>query len=163
MKGMPGFFSLDEINHDLFHPHEMKMYDSLGNEMKMPPAYDKSIPQNLFDSNSYNLVEANQLFYIEQGKLYSYIPFVSPKMSINTSTGIFLGLSNYFSTSFNYSYNYKPKHKNKLVSLGQTKRLVLQDSMYVSGKLKELYGRDLIKTLWPYIMNEKLKLANVET
>jgi hypothetical protein len=157
------FYSKDEIDFQLFHQHDVPMFDSLGNLIKQTPEQKKSIPFNLFDNGSYNVVDMCQLFYIEHGILKSYVPFVSPKISITTSNGIFLGYSNYFSTCFNYSHHYKPRSGNKVIFLSQTKKMILQDSMYWSGKLKELYGRDLIRTLWPYLLNKKLNIANVET
>jgi hypothetical protein len=163
LNGKPVLYSKDEIDHRLFHPHDMPMYDSLGNIIKQSTGQENSIPSNLFDSTSYNAVDIFQLFYIEKGVLRSYVPFVSPKMSITTSTGIFLGCTDYFSTCFNYSHRYKPRSGNKVVFLSQTKKMVLQDSMYWSGKLKEFYGRDLVRTLWPYLLNKKLAIADVET
>ncbi len=156
LQNKPLFYSKDELDGRMFNPHPM-LFDSVGNSM---PAPKNIVPVNLFDSFSYNAVDIFQLFYIEKGVLKSYVPFVSPKMSVTTSSGIFLGCSNYFSTGFNYSAHYKPRQSSKVIFISQTKKMILQDSMYWSGKLKELYGRNLIRTLWPYIMNKKLDIIS---
>lgn len=152
-----------KLNKEIFHPHDMRIIDSVGNAAEAVDPQENNPPARYFDPVSFNVAEVVQVLFIRDGKLSSYVPFVSPKMSIATSSGIFLGLSNYFSSSFNYSYKTRPSRRKNLIPLSQTKRFILQDSTYRSINLKSMYGRGLVASLWPYIIKEKLKIFDANT
>ena len=61
----PVFYPKDELDQQIFHPHDIPMFDSLGNKIPIDSNEQNRIPENLFDSISYNAVEVFQLFYLE--------------------------------------------------------------------------------------------------
>jgi hypothetical protein len=125
---------------------------TVGIKIKSPEPY---IPDTL----SLGLTDITQILYIENGKLRSYIPWVSPRIiPIATSTGISLGNSDYFSSCFNFKYNYQWYNQDKNLFLSHTKRILRVDTVEVENKLKELYGRNLVETLWSYILENKYAL-----
>lgn len=143
-----------DIDRNVLYPvNEIPIFDSNGNKMET-----KSAPFKIDTGKSY-LTSVTQILYTENGELKSYIPWVGPSMlSLVTSSGINLGMADYFSTCFNYKYNYQPGKQNKIILLQQTKRKIRFDSVNIDYKLKELYGRNLIETLWPQILKNKYSL-----
>ena len=133
------------------------VYDSIGNMIRTDIIY------YTIDADSFKTTGVTQILYIENGALKSYIPWVAPKMPVITSTGIFLGYSDYFCTAFNFKYQSQPAPKSKIIFLTETKRIINMDSVNAENKLKELYGKNLIQTLWPYILNNKFKIYNNST
>lgn len=151
--------SIDEVKESKF-PLVQAIFDSAGNLIM--PNWDSIPPSYKFDSLSYNLIFAEQIIFIENGLLKSYIPFVSPATTICTTSGLYLGNDKYFSSCFNFSCDYLASKKNKTLFLSQSKKTILLDSNKQENKLKELYGRNLIETLWPYILKNKYALYTAE-
>jgi hypothetical protein len=108
------------------------------------------------DTAGFKLTEVTQILYIEKGILKSYIPFVTPALPVYMSTGKYIGERFYFNTCYNYRYNGKPRKKNKLIFLSQTKKTIEFDDTQINNELKSMYGNDLIKSLWPYVMQNKI-------
>jgi hypothetical protein len=107
--------------------------------------------------------DVTQILFIEHGILKSYIPWVSPKViHIITASGIDLGLANYFSACVNQKYDYIPSGQTKTLSLGSSKKMILLNTEHDNNTLKELYGRNLIQTLWPYISNGTIKVFSFD-
>lgn len=140
----------------LMNPYPELMFDSSGNPI--PINRDSMKPSERFDSISYNLLFAEQIFFIENGILKSYIPYASPAASIYTNGHTYIGNIKYFSSCFNLQYKYQPGKQNKILFLSQSKKTIQLDSTKQENKLKELYGRNLIETLWPYILKNKYAL-----
>jgi hypothetical protein len=116
-----------------------------------------------FDTASFTMTDVTQVFYIEKGKLKSYTAWVSPLIPIITSSGKYLGDGGYFSTCFNFKYNYSPGKRTAPLFLSQTRLILKPDSIGTLQRLKELYGRNLVQTLWPYIINGDIEVYSAET
>jgi hypothetical protein len=114
-----------------------------------------------FAANVYT--DVTQILFIEHGLLKSYIPWVSPKaLHIVTASGLELGLANYFSSCINQKHDYIPSGQTRTLSLGSSKKMFLLNTEDDKQKLKELYGRNLIQTLWPYILDGNIKVFSVD-
>jgi hypothetical protein len=117
----------------------------------------KENPQ-FVDTTPLTITDITQILYIENKTLKSYVPWVSPAiLPITTSSGIYLGTAEYFSSCFNFTYNYQSAKQNKISFLSGTKRKIYPDTADVENKVKELYGRNIIETLWPYILQGNIK------
>jgi hypothetical protein len=151
------FLLIDSIDNTLLSPlhRYVAVYDSDGNAI---PSKTK-IEQYDLDTSALTLSAITQIIYIENGKLKTYVPWVSPTViPVVTSSGISLGYGNYFSSCFNYQYNYQPAKQNKISFLSQTKKIIRLDTSAGPARLKELYGRNLAETLWPYVLANKFTL-----
>ncbi len=126
------------------------------------PSTQSQTPDQYFDSSANNLLGVVEILFIEKGKLQSYIPWVSPKFSVITQAGIWLGYAEYFSSCFNYKNHFSPSSPGNIISLGQTKRKIKPDSIPSINMLKELYGKNMVETLWPYVINNRLDIYDVE-
>ena len=140
----------------LFPHNTLAMFDSLGNQAKV-----EIIPYKL-DTATFTLTDITQILYIENNQLKSYIPWVTTTIPVITSNGIFLGNAVYFSICFHSTYNYQLSKKNRISFLSQTKKKISIDSIDSNDKLKELYGRNLVQTLWPYILENKFQIFSVK-
>ena len=126
-----------------------------------PGNYDNSQkPTNRVDSNS-AFLDAEQILYIADGKLYSYIPWVSPRISIYTSRDNFIGTSEYFSSAINSKYNFKPSKRDEIKFIKSTKRKIQIDNIPRTDMLKQLYGITLLEALWNDIMNDKNEIIDI--
>lgn len=155
-------------------PHcdsKMPIFDSLGNVVKKTKEEqlkdDEFIPQNNFtDSAVFNLLNVPQLFYIENNKLKVFIPYVITMRLITTSQGVNLGPAYYFAAGFNFNRLRTGVIKDQVIFIGQTTKNVKSDSMFIgyqTYQVKQLYEKDLIKTLWSLILNHKIKMISPTT
>lgn len=152
------YLSLDSIN-SIFHfgTHQpANLYDSLGNIVEQ----ERTLPN--IDTSTFNLTEITQILYIEKGKLKSYIPFVTPTVPLFISTGRYIGERFYFNTCYNYKYSKKPHKKDQLIFLSQTKKIISLEAGHTTDKLKEMYGKNLLETLWPYVLENKIAAFSAE-
>lgn len=117
---------------------------------------------NKIDTARFLVTEITQILYVEKGILKSYIPFVTPALPVYLSSGKYLGQSFYFNTAYNYKYNRKFRKKNKLIFLGQTTGMLKNDQSQSKGQLKTMYGKNLMETLWPYVLEDKIDVFSVE-
>ena len=117
---------------------------------------------NNIDTSKFNLTEVTQILYVENAKLKSYIPWVTPTLPIFLSSGKYIGETFYFNTGYNFKYNCKPRKKNKLVFLGRTKKMINLDPPQPTDKLKEMYGNNLLKTLWPMVLKNEIEAYAVD-
>jgi hypothetical protein len=118
---------------------------------------------NNIDSSTYNLSAIEQILYIKDGKLISYIPWASPEISVYTTSNVYIGNIPYFTTCFNFTYDFIPSPKDDIKPLGQTKKRINSDSIKKDDKLKELYGKNLLETLWPYYLKKKISLYSIKS
>jgi hypothetical protein len=125
-----------------------------------PGNYGNSKPTNRVDSNS-GLLGVEQILYIVDGKLYSYIPWVSPRISVYTSRDQFIGTSEYFSSGINAKYNFKPSKRDDIKFIKSTKRKIVIDSIPRADMLKQLYGINMLEALWNDMMNDKNEIIDV--
>jgi hypothetical protein len=126
-----------------------------------PGNYQKQArPTNRVDSNS-SKINIEEILYVKNGKLYSYIPWVSPLISIYTSRDYFIGTSEYFSSCINTKYNFKSSKRDDLIFMGSTKRKILIDSLPGRDMLKQLYGINMLEAIWSYVMNDNNEITDL--
>jgi hypothetical protein len=130
--------------------------DSLGIVVKQKRAIPKK------DSSNFRITEVTQILYIENGKLKTYIPFVTPSLPVFMSTGNYIGERFYFTSCFNYIYNSKPGEISKLIFLTQTKKMMNLSTPSRVDQLKEVYGKNLLETLWPQVLKNEIKAFSVD-
>jgi hypothetical protein len=137
----------------------------LNGDIQIIPAFDSSgnkIETKVITPDTISaLIKLHQKFYIENNKLLSYISCASPIKTITTAHGLVLGNTQIFSTAFNSDYKTNSTPKDKVFSLGTTKRTFFIDSMYIYENCKETLGRNLIETLWPSIEKDKIALYSL--
>jgi len=138
---------IDSITHAFYGDNTVVLVDSAGEPIKKV----KPVPQ--YDNNNFTTTEITQVLYIEQGKLKSYIPFVTPMLPVYLSSGQYIGQRYFFTSCFNYTHKCKARKKNKLIFLSHTKRMLKLDAP--ADQLKTMYGRNLVETLWPAIIKNK--------
>jgi hypothetical protein len=131
--------------------HVVPMYDREGSLIAT-----KTV-KNKLDSIS-SLIEINQKIYIENDKLHSYISYVSPIKTIITAQGLNLGDAAIFSAAFNYEYNTNDSPNDKVILLGNSRRVFEMDSISKFENCKEILGKNLIESLLPSIENNKISL-----
>jgi hypothetical protein len=152
------YVSYDTVleNHfrDIYPP--VPVLDSLGNVIE----YKRQIPE--IDTSTFMITEVTQILYIENGTLKSYIPWVTPTLPVHLSTGVYLGESFYYNTAYNFNYKYKSRKRNKIIFLKQTNKKLKLSPADTDNQLKGLYGRNLIETLWPYVLQNKIELFSVD-
>lgn len=151
----PKYVNLDAVDKIKFGEVMMPEYDSLGNLVRT-----LVLKRGISDTAEFTLTHATQILYLENGQLHSYIPWVSTMIPVYTSTGMYLGQGNYFSSCFNANYKYQPTPANKVTWLRQTNQRIRLDSFDTRNKLKELYGRNLVVSLWPYLLKNRHELFN---
>jgi hypothetical protein len=117
-------------------------------------------PLNRVDENS-SFMHVQQVFYIANGKIRSYIPWISPKMSVYTMSNKLIGTTDYFTASFNKKYDLVPAKNDKLIFIKQTGKKIGADSISKYDMLKQLYGRNLMEALWPVILNKKNEIIDL--
>lgn len=126
-------------------------FDSLGNITELVKQYKRDV------SDPKGEVRYYQILYIKKGKLFSHINWISPIVNITTSQGIDLGKGEIFSTALNTNYDKYSSKKDKIIFLKKTNTEFYVDSIKKDNKLKEIYGHNLIETLWPYVKSGKIK------
>lgn len=145
-----------DIDRVRFSSNEIPVFDSAGNMIGV-----RTQTQDI-DTASFTLTDVTQILFIEKGQLKTFVPWVATMLPVVTSQGINLGDGDYFSTCFNYKYNYQPPKQNKVTWLANTKRKIIFESFDARNKLKELYGRNPVQTLWPYILKNKIAVFDYE-
>jgi len=139
------------FSYSIYRSIGFPFYDENGNSVPSPP---EKRPE-LFSSTWYNaqtndMIEYEQALYVESGKLKNVVFLVSPKFSVVTPGGAYLGLSNIFSTALNENKTISKKTKRKAISLGSTEtKYTLQDSGM--SMLKQMYGQHLLNVLWSHL------------
>jgi hypothetical protein len=103
----------------------------------------------------------SQILYSKNGMLYSHINRISPMINIRTAQGMFFGKTNHFSTAFNTKLKNFNSKSDKIIFLKKTSTEFYVDSIKKENKLKEMFGHNVIETLWPYIQNNKIALYSV--
>ena len=115
-----------------------------------------------FDAQTNNLVEIQQVLYIQSGRLKSYIPWVSPKYAVYTSWGQKLGVANVFNTAFNKQRKtFSSSLKKNAQLLGSTKTMMRIDSS--QSMLKQLYAQNLLQALWPHLHKKQYQIYRADS
>lgn len=151
------------FDHPTHRNSYIPLYDSVGNLMEASP--DKRT--DLFSASRFNdqvndMIEFEQVIYIQSGKLKNFISLVSPKFSVVTTQGIYLGKTNLFSTALNTKKSFNKKIRKKAISLGRTEsRYLLNNSGIIP--LKQLYGQHLLQAIWPYFANAGYEIIRLDS
>ena len=125
------------------------------NQIKFVPKDSVNLVFNTgIDTSKFILTEVVQILYVENGKLKSYIPWVTPTLPVFLSTGKYIGETFYLNTCYNFTYDDKPRKKTKLIFLGHTTKMLKLDPARPTDKLKEMYGNNLLKTFWPRVLEK---------
>ena len=142
----------------LFNFEDVQSFDSEGNlSLKNKTANLKS------DTSGITLSDVTEILFVENGQLGSYIPWIAPMVPVVTSTGTYLGDGDWFSTCFSPRYHFVPPTSAKEIYLGNSVRKISVDSIEPGRRLKELYGRNLVQTIWPYIIKGTFKVNSPKT
>lgn len=128
-----------------------------------PDAVNYTIRRRIpLDTSRSLLSDITQILYIENDQLKSYIPWISPMFPAYTSSGIYLGESDYFSTCFNFNYATRFSSNHYSIALGSSQTFIKPDSIDRKYNLKELYGQGLLAALWPQILKGRYGLVEYE-
>lgn len=120
------------------------------------------VSSKYFDERSRNLLEIQQVFYIEDGLLKNITNAVSPKYSVKTSWGETLGISNAFTTSFNDKRTIKRSVKRKAILLGTTNTFCLLKNAPFK-MLKQLYEQNILDALWPQLGKKGYEITRIDS
>lgn len=123
----------------------------------------RTFPNGRIDSISAKKINVEEIFYVTNGKLYSYVPWVSPKISVYTSQDQFLGFSELFSSSINYNYKFTSSKRDKTIFITTTKRRFAVDNFPRADRLKELYGVSMLEAIWSDLMNDKNEIIEMNS
>lgn len=126
------------------------------------PGQNLPRPTNRVDSNS-SIINVEQIFYVSGGKLYSYIPWVTPKISVYTSRDKFIGTAEYFSSCINPKHNFKPSKRDDIIFMGTTSKKILPDSFPRADMLKQLYGINMLEAIWKETMNDRNEIIDLKS
>lgn len=118
-------------------------------------------PTNRVDSNSSENIEVQQILYVKNGKLYSYIPWVTTRISVYTSNDRFLGTTEYFSSGINPAYNSKISKRDKAVPIKTTGRKIMVDHFPRTDMLKQFYGINMLEAIWNSLISDKNELIDL--
>lgn len=147
---------------------EMLINKALAGEIKLlPPPLGLTQPELnpdkakeiIADANAKGLVNVRKILYLKNGRLLSYIYSVSPLVSVTTNSGMYLGRGELFTTAENSGNKTKFKKKD-LVFITADKKEFYIDSVPKTERLKETFGRNLLETLWPYVLSGKIEVYN---
>ena len=151
------FSPMDSIDLAFYGDRIDILMDSTGTQYFMK----RELPEK--DSSNFKGTEVTQILYIEKGKLKSYIPFITPTLPVYMmSSGKYIGERFYFTSCFNYTFNSKPRNKNKLFFLTQTKKMISLTKTQKTDQLKEMYGQNLVETLWPHVLKNELDVFAIK-
>lgn len=125
---------------------------------------DQLYNSTYFNEFTQDLVNVQQVIYLEDGRLQSHIPWVSPMYNVVTIMGTQLGMSNAFETAFNKDQHIKNRWKRKAIYLGNTrKKFELNTFNAGLPLLKPMYGNNLLQAIWPNLNNNNFQLINPST
>lgn len=155
------YTNLEQHQRMFYFACELPVYDSLGN---LPADYgQQKEPLSKIDSLSKNLLHIAQVLYVEHGVLKSHIPWVSPAFSLYAAKDICIGTPQYFSTCLHIRGTVNLAPANKLKYLIQTSKRIQLAAIDTFDMLKQLYGRNLLETIWPYVVKGSISIYSVES
>ena len=121
----------------------------------------KATPLQLTELMKNPVYDLYTIFYVQNGIPRSYISRVSPKAGITTTSGLYLGLLEAVSFGVSKNYHAVQGAKDKMLYLGEIDKTFYPDSLTKHERLKETFGRNLIETIWPYVLSGKINLFSV--
>ena len=128
-----------------------------------PPPRIDLFSKEKFGSNVNDMVEFEQIFYVESGRLKNFVWSVSPKLNVITPQGTFLGISNLFTTAINTNRRLNRSIRKKAIPLGtsNTSFSLQNDSGF--HMLKKMYNRNLLESLWPQIGSDHYEIISIDS
>ncbi|RYY51125.1 MAG: hypothetical protein EOO06_01545 [Chitinophagaceae bacterium] len=111
-----------------------------------------------FDNAAGKLVEVQQVFYLQKGKLKSVVNMVSPKFMVVTIAGTQLGVANAFTTAFNNHRCHNKKTKRQSIPLGRVSISAADFSVQ-----KQLYGQTLLSALWRHLDTKNYDIIRLDS
>ena len=145
------------------HP-PMPLYDEEGKLIESPAEKrtDLFSPKK-FDSRTNDMIEFEQAIYVESGKLKTFISSVSPKYSVVTPQGTYLGFSNIFTTGLNTERTIRKAIRKKAIAIGTTNTVYSLKNDSRLATLKQLYGQNLLETLWPHLWKNGYEVTRIDS
>ncbi len=137
----------------------LPVFDSLGNINHN----EQKITKNKLTDNAPGLLYTHQKIYVQNATLLSYVSYVAPLKKIITSQGLNLGTAEIFATAFNKKFNYVASPKDKIIFLTKTEKVFFVDSVKKEDTYKETFGKNLVETLWPFVLNGTIKAYSATT
>lgn len=146
-------------------PHRMsEIIEDNGNKYStILSAENPLFSSEYFDEQTNDLIEAQEILYIQSGKLQSYIPWLSLKQTVTTSWGEKLGITKTFSTGFHHKRKINKRISHQSIFLGSrfhtlpTNTATIEKSM-----IKQIYGRNILETLWQSFPGKNYNFINPE-
>lgn len=139
-----------------------QMIDGEGNNTgEVMEADDPLFSEKYFDSLTNDILEANEILYIRNGRLLTYTPWLSVKYNVYTSWGEKLGIANAFNTAFKSSTKIRSSLKRKAIHVGQSKKRWTLTSGNIK-MLKQLYEQNILEALWPHLNEKYYSFYDVE-
>ncbi len=145
-------YSLIEFDRSLQEP-----YSNEAGDLAMPPYKKRKL--DLTDPRGE--IWVSQILFVKNGLLSSTINRVSPRLNVVSAGGIYFGKAEIFSTALNKDHTNDFSKKHKIIFLKKTNTEFYVDSIKRDNKLKEMYGHNLIETLWPYMSSQKIKCYTI--
>ncbi len=149
---------------DAGHHNSIPLYDEDGELIETPAAKrtDLFSPQK-FDSRTNDMIEFDQTIYVESGKLKNLIAAVSPKYSVVTPQGTYLGFSNIFTTGLNTERTIRKAIRKKAIATGTTNTVYSLKNDARLAMLKQLYGQNLLEVLWPHLWENGYEVISIDS
>ncbi len=156
------YASKDAVISRIAPDNKITRIDAQGNVSEIMAYADNPLFSSYyFDAQTNDLVEIQQILYLQSGRLKSYIPWVSPKYSVYTSWGEKLGVANVFNTAFNKQRKTAASLKKKVQLLGSTKTMMRLDTS--KNMLKQLYAQNLLQALWPHLHKKQYEIYRADS
>jgi len=154
--------TVDSVKERISPNKILKVIDNTGNVVnEMVAAQNQLYDDRYFNPFTNNLVDIQQVIFVEDGRLRSHIAWVSPMYFVVTSMGMELGISNAFQTAFNSNPTIKKKWKKKALYLGKSsKKYMLNLLTAGTPLLKPMYGKNLLEAIWPYLGKKDMLLQD---
>jgi hypothetical protein len=151
--------TIDSVKERIRATQIMSVIDSNGNEIdQVIAASNQLYDDTYFNEFTKDLLNVQQVIYLEDGELKSHVSWVSPMYFIVTSYGTKLGMSDAFFTAFNEQPVIKNRWKRNAIYLGKIKKKYLLNPL-TSGipLLKPMYGKNMLEAFWPSIDQKNIQ------
>lgn len=140
------------------------VYDEDGKLVESPAEKRTDLFSPLkFDSRTNDMIEFEQAIYVESGKLKTFISSVSPKYSVVTPQGTYLGFSNIFTTALNIERTIRKAKRKKAIAIGNTNAIYSLQNDSRLAILKQLYGQNLLEAIWPQLWKDGYEVISIDS
>ncbi|MDB5200716.1 MAG: hypothetical protein JWQ27_125 [Ferruginibacter sp.] len=144
--------------------HTAEIYDSAGNRVATVRYADNPLfAESYFTAGTNDLVQIEEVLYVQAGKLKSHIASVAPMFSVRTMSGTDLGNSAAFSTAFNNIPLVPAPLRSKALAIGSTTTMISLDSFQQRNMIKQLYAQNLLEALWPALSARNVVVTTIDS